>query len=415
LAARAVHLADKRQGVNERLGQLRAAIHIIGGIVPDNQATFHEMRQRFDELVKDADLAGETRGDTLSAKKNAVEMLKTRLTGLQSHIDALAETSSHLPLEDLRRRDKIAQAVGLPSSDLPYIGELVDVDPAHKDWRIALEKLLRVQARRMLVPAEHFGRVAAYVNDTDFGARVRFERVLTRTARFSMNTADNRRAYTRLKIKPNTPFADWLHTALQTRFDHACFTSVLEYEGHQGSALTINGLMKDRGDYHEKRDDFRIKDPRDYFLGWNNDEKVRSLRGEKTELELEMRKLVQAVIDQRSSNDTVKMRRDMAMDVLKNLPTFDLVDIGSVNRDLASLEKEHQHLAKSDPEAAKVAADLSKATENLAEFRTIIQENIEKCGGRKVQLNALDESLVEINSWKTTAMTLTLKIEVVGA
>ena len=403
LAARSLQLGEWRRLVESRVNQLRAAMQVIGERVPDDQASFHGMREKLNGLVKQADAAEEDRGDTLAARKNSVESLRLRLGELQGHIDALAQTGSHLPLSDLQRRDEIAQAVGLRSADLPYLGELLDVDPAHKEWRVALEKLLRTQARRMLVPMEHFGRVAAYVNATDFRARVRLERVPLRATRFTMDQTDPRRAYSRLRIKPGTPFADWLHNTLRARFDHVCFQSVQDYEKHQGTALTLEGLLKDRGDYHEKRDDIRINGPRDYFLGWENEDKVRSMRADKAELEQQLREAAEAVTKQRSTNDTMRGRRDMAMEVLKNLPTFDLVDLGAVNRDLAALEKERQHLAKSDPAAAKVEAALAQANDELARSQRIITDSTETRGSLQQLFKDHGEQLIEIDDWKADA------------
>jgi uncharacterized protein YPO0396 len=231
------------------------------------------MRESLDELVKKADASEEQRGDDLAARKSRVDDLRARVADLKSHIDALAESNSHLPFEDLKRRDEIAAAVNLRPSDLPYLGELLDVDPDQSTWRVAIEKLFRTQARRMLVPSQHFSRVVQHIRATDFGARVRFERAPLNTTRFTMDQFDARRAYARLRLKPGTPFADWLHNTLRTRFDHMCYTHIGEYEKATTAALHIDGLVKDRGDYHEKRDDIRIRGPKDYYLGWNNEEK----------------------------------------------------------------------------------------------------------------------------------------------
>jgi uncharacterized protein YPO0396 len=403
LAARATQLAERRQLVSSRLTQLRAALGVIGGRVPDDQDGFHAMRERLDALVKQADAGEEERGDTLAEKKKSVETLRMKLAELQEHIDALAQHSSHLPMDDLSRRDEIAKAMSLRSTELPYIGELIDVDSTHNEWRIALEKLLRTQARRMLVPNEHFSRVAAYVNGNNFGARVRLERVPAKTVRFTMDQPDARRAYARLRIKSGTAFADWLHNTLRTRFDHVCFKSVQDYEKHTGSALTIDGFVKDRGDYHEKRDDIHIRGVRDYFLGWDNTEKVRSLRADKADLDQQVRDAADGVSQQRSSNDTAKARRDLAMEVLKNLPTFDMVDMGAVNRDLAALEKERQHLAKSDPEAAKVEADLADANSDLLRFQQVATDQTGRKGGLQQQHAELGTLLIEIDDWKADA------------
>lgn len=404
LSVRATQLTKRRMETNQRLGELRGALSVVGGRLPDSRETFHAMRESLDELVNRADASEERRGDELSGRKTRVDALKAQVAELKTHIDALAESNSHLPFEDLKRRDEIAAAVNLRPTDLPYLGELLDLDPDQGAWRVAIEKLLRTQARRMLVPFQHFSRVVQHIRGTDFGARVRFERVMLNTTRFTMDQFDARRAYARLRIKPGTPFADWLHNTLRVRFDHTCYTAIGDYEKSTTTALHIDGLVKDRGDYHEKRDDIRIRGPKDYYLGWNNEEKVRSLRADQADLEEQLREAVQAVTDQRSANDGAKAKRDLAVEVLKNLPTFDLIDMSAVNQDLAALERERTHLAKADPEAAKVEKELADAQRDLDGCEKIVKDTTEKHGGLKQRFKDLGGLLQDIDEWRADAV-----------
>lgn len=404
LTARATQLAERRMKINERLNQLRAALSVIGTRVPDDRSSFHTMRDALDRLVQSADASEEQRGDALADRKRTVESLRTRAAALQEHIDALTDSNSHLPFEDIRRRNEIAAALKLRPTDLPYLGELLDVDPDHGAWRVALEKLFRTQARRMLVPQALFSRVVQHIKAQDWGTRVRWERVSLATVRFTMDQFDPRRAYARLRVKPGTPLADWLHNTLRTRFDHVCHASLADYEKATGTALHIEGLVKDRGEYHEKRDDVRIRGPKDYYLGWDNEEMLRSLRADKVALNEQLEDALQAIADQRSANDSTKNKRDLAIEVLKNLPTFDLIDISSVNQDMAALERERIQLAKTDPEAAKVEEDLERALSELEGLHRTITETTKKHGGIQQRHKDLGELLLEIDDWRADAV-----------
>ena len=128
-----------------------------------------------------------------------------------------------------------------------------------------------------------------------------------------MDQFASRRAYARLRITPGTPLTDWLHNTLRTRFDHVCHGNIADYEKATGTALHIEGLVKDRSDYHEKRDDVRIRGPKDYYLGWDNEEMLRSLRADKVALNEQLEDAIQAIVDQRSANDGTKTKRDLAI------------------------------------------------------------------------------------------------------
>ena len=404
LTNRATQLAERRMKINERLAHLRAGLSVIGNRMPDDRSSFHALRETLDRLVQNADASEEQRGDELAARKRTVETLKTQVTALQEHIDALTDSNSHLPAEDIRRRNEIAAALNLRPTDLPYLGELLDVDSDHGVWRVALEKLFRTQARRMLVPHALFSKVVQHIKANDWGARVRWERVSLSTARFTMDQFDSRRAYARLRIKPGTPLADWLHNTLRTRFDHLCYGNIADYEKATGTALHIEGFVKDRSEYHEKRDDIRIRGPKDYYLGWDNEEMLRSLRADKVALNEQLEDAIQAILDQRSVNDGTKTKRDLAIEVLKNLPTFDLIDISAVNQDLAALERERLLLAKTDPEAAQVEADLATALGELEGFKLTVTDTTKRHGSIGQRHKDLGVLLEEIDDWKADAI-----------
>jgi uncharacterized protein YPO0396 len=408
LARRSQELTALRRQVEDRANQLRGALAVIGASMPKNNEEFAQLRSELDRVVNVADRSDEERGDRLAKAKVKVEQMQEQRAQLQKHLDVLALNSSHLPREDLEVRAEIARAVGLKPADLPYVGELVDVDPAHHQWRIALEKLLRASARRILVPADRFGAVAAYVNSTDFGRRLRLEKV-GRPQRLTMHVPDLRRAYSRLRIKPNSPFGDWLYNSLITHFDHVCFESVAEYEKSVGPALTIQGLLRGKGDYHEKRDDIRIRGPLDYFLGWDNEEKIRSLRAERANLDDALREAAALVEKTRHSNEDERQRRDLAKEVLVNVPRFELIDLGAVNQDIGALETQRRQMAQFDPHAAEAERLIAALMdEKLTQERTVA-DSTRQLGAHDQECRELKASLQEIEDWQseTTAPTET--------
>lgn len=400
LTRRSQELATLRRQVEDRANQLRGALTVIGASMPKDVEEFAALRAELDQVVNAADRSDEQRGDRLARAKLKVEQMQEQRTQLQKHLDALALNSSHLPREDLEIRADIARAVGLKPADLPYIGELVDVDPAHHQWRVALEKLLRASARRILVPAERFGAVAAYVNSTDFGRRLRLEKV-GRPQRLTMHVPDPRRAYARLRIKPNSPFGDWLHNSLITQFDHVCFESVADYEKSTGPALTIQGLLRGKSDYHEKRDDIRIRGPLDYFLGWDNEEKIRSLRAERANLDDALREAAGLVEKTRHSNEDERQRRDLAKEVLANVPRFELIDLSAVNRDIAALEKQRKQMAQSDPDAAEAERLIAARLDDKAAQERTVADSTRQLGAHDQECRELKASLQEIEEWQT--------------
>lgn len=402
LSDRAASLADRRVEVSQAAEQLRAALRTIGKIpFPASSHEFVEMTAQLKQIVDGADASEESR---ISAVFEAAEGLKTlqgKLVLIDEAITGAKESGSHLPPRDLAARARVAQAMGLKNSDLPYVGELIDVAPSHAEWRVALEKLLRTYARRMLVPQGHASRVLAFVNATKFERhRFRLEVVPARVTRFTIGGNDPKLACAKLRIKPNTPFGDWLSNALGSTFDHACFKDVADYDRHRGRAVTLDGLVKGGGEYHEKRDDIEIESALDYFLGWDNEEKMQALRQERTRLTAAIAQADAAVIAARNAHGTQKSRRDAAKGVLDSLKTFQSVDLGAVNKDLAALEKDRALLAQFDPEAAETEKAIADAAGLLATAVARSNDLVEQRGGFSTRIEQLQEEIQEIEDWE---------------
>lgn len=398
--SRSAKLEEERAQIEAALRQLRAALSVLQMEAPADASSFAEFRLRLTGLVDAADTNAELRGDKLAAAKQLVTNLQARRQDVIRQRRAAEQSGTHLPADDLDCRDQIAEAVGLSSGDLPFFAELVDVDPTQEAWRVALEKLLRGHARRMLVPTEHFPKVAAHVNATDFGRRVRMERVYLKNTRPPQSgSGDTQRAWGKLRVRPGSPFSDWMHQTLRTRFDHMCFDAIQDYERHVGMALTKAGLTKDRGDYHEKKDDVRIVGPRDYFLGWSNEGLIRALESEEATLDAQLAVAVKGVAAQRGENDDLQQRRNVASDVLAALPRFDLIDIGSVNKRLALLAADRETFAKTDPEAAAVAGKIEEARKARDAAKKRENEARDTAGGIRSDLKGIETDLRDIDEW----------------
>lgn len=397
LATRAATLTTRRQTTLLALNELTSALRMLKIAVPTNEPAFQEMRLTLQRLIETTDNATETHGDELARRKTRVTEIEEQIRQLRIDLETTKASSSHLPREDLDRRDRIAAAVGLRAVDLPYVGELVDVDPAQSKWRVAMEKLLRTFARRMLVPSEKFEEVAKFVNGEDFGARVRMERVHTKTARFTMGDPPQNAACRKLKVKPNSPFTDWLKNSLESHFDHRCFENVAEYARCSSSAVTFEGLVKGgRGDYHEKRDDVRIRDARDHFLGWDNLEKIRSMQAELVQLSESHTQAVGNVDRQRQANRGAADARDMAKAIVANLTSYAQINMSAVNQELAKLEAERRELAKEDPDAAAAERCLAELGQHLTETQAVANQQLERKGSLETVIRGLRSQLHDV-------------------
>lgn len=371
LTRRAAELAAQRREVDARAKELSVTLQNLKLPMPTSEKTFQSMRASLQEIIQKADEAEELQNDELAGRKLAVRDLATQIAAIDTEIETLRRATSHLPSSYLKLRAEIADACGLKEADLPYVGELVDVDPAQAQWRVALEKLLRTFARRILVPAANFPQVARYVNETTFaGRRVRLARVPLKPARFTMGALADNAAARKLRVKHSSPHADWLRNTIEMDFDHRCFDDVDAYERCMTTAVTLTGLTKGkRQEFHDKFDDIEIRDARDYYLGWDNQEKVRGLLEERRLLEARHTDAVTLVNRQREQNTSAKTSRDLAKLILNSLKSFDEINLGAVNGNLAALAHQRRELEAADPDAAAAESRIAELQSQLDTLR----------------------------------------------
>lgn len=140
-------------------------------------------------------------------------------------------------LHDSRRI--LAEAVGLSASELPFVGELVEVRAEFEPWREAFNLALGGFATTLLIDAAHLERFREAINAVRTPARLRYEGVHTGLER--RGALDPRSLPGRLDYR-ETVFTGWLKDRLEQQFGFICVDSARELRDHP-RALTLTGQV----------------------------------------------------------------------------------------------------------------------------------------------------------------------------
>src|SRR5690606_33211342 len=123
-------------------------------------------------------------------------------------------------------RQQISDDLNLPLDDLPFVGELLKVRDGESAWEGVLERLLNSFAQDLIVPEGHYRQVSAYVNANNLRGRLVYHRVdssqTERPRQQRESDVPGVMAYTKLDIKQDTPYLEWLAEQLIRRFDYVC-------------------------------------------------------------------------------------------------------------------------------------------------------------------------------------------------
>jgi uncharacterized protein YPO0396 len=194
---------------------------------------------------------------------------------LTAELESLRKQRSNISGQMLRLRDMLCGELGLATDALPFVGELIQVREDASDWEGAAERLLHNFGLSLLVPEQHYGAVAAWVDRTHLGARMVYYRVrpMAKAEAHELHPASLVR---RLMIKPASLFYHWIEAELARRFDYACCDSMDQFR-REKYAITHNGQVKAGGERHEKDDRRSLDDRTHYVLGWSNEAKIAAL------------------------------------------------------------------------------------------------------------------------------------------
>jgi uncharacterized protein YPO0396 len=266
----------------------------------------------------------------------------------QRELESLKDRKTQIPAWLVGFRTQLCGDLYIEDEDLPFAGELLQVNEKETAWEGAIEKLLRDTGISLLVPRQHYKSVSKYVNDNPLrgadgkGIKLTYlEADIESTTPITRQLDNDSIAY-KIDIKPDSPFESWLETYLQRVFGDFLCVDVSRLQ-HVPYGITMQGLIKSGKIRHTKDDRKRIDDRRNYVLGWSNAEKIKALEEIIADLENEIRLLRSGLMtiekDQKNNEDT---RQQLTL--LLSVRDFDRINWKYHVEKIHQLEEERHEL-----------------------------------------------------------------------
>lgn len=383
--AKNLEFAIKNDQVGRQLQELKREINILEGEVKKKQAA----SQNYDERARR--LGFESYGDraTFYANRSQGEARKQEiaehLTTLQSQrddqitqkaeikkqhqhiaeeLDSLRRRESQIPQKNLAIRDRIAEALEIESSELPFVGELLKVREEAQVWEGAIERLLHNFALHVLVPPEHYRRVNDYVRRTHLRGRLTYFHVQPLAPNPTQRAMNPWYVPQRLDIKPESGlFGDWLRERLVKQFNYVCCENVQDFE-HEPRAITPEGLIKHGQARHEKDDRSKVGDRSQYVLGWSNARKIQALETELDQINLQL-SAIELSIQQVERQQKQRQRETECLQDLMNVLEFAEIDWRSLESDRLELERRRTQLEANSEQLQQLQTQLEQTEAEL--------------------------------------------------
>lgn len=234
------------KGVGARLTEVRRARTRLDGALrvldatATSEAELSAVAARARAALEDAGgkkAARDAFGEAMSAR-NAE---RAGLAELEAERSAAAERRGNIPDHLHRARAALAEAAGLTTDDLPFVGELLEVRTEFEPWRGAFNLALGGFATKVLIDTARIQAFRKAIDSVPTSTRIRFEGVPT-GMRDDVGL-DSRTLPGRLDVRSG-PFAGWLKHELAGRFAYVCVDTPGQLGQHK-MALTRSGQQSE--------------------------------------------------------------------------------------------------------------------------------------------------------------------------
>lgn len=381
---------DERQGHFGRYQSLVQALGLDDRLDADGFVANRSLaRERSEQLGQQLEQE-EQQGDELKLQLRR-QQVEQEATG--EELQALNKRQSNIPLKQLAIRERLCESLGLPESELPFVGELLQVKAGEQHWQGALERVLHGFALSLLVPEHLYAGVCDFIEHNHLGARLVYHRVKAQTDYLPIQ-AEPGQLPDKVEIKPDSPFYPWLDRELKQRFQYRCCASLEDFR-RSDKAITAQGQIKSGPSRHEKDDRHPIHDKSRYVLGWSNKEKIQLLAARFSQLQQHIGGLQRQLEQHRQQRNRLDELRRQAL----NLSDFDLdfeqLDWPGLSRQIEQLQQQKAELEQSSDRLKALQAALDAARKAAEETQRQRERLLTDSGKLDSEIEALGQAVTE--------------------
>lgn len=270
---------DKRKRENEAYNEFAESLALLKN---PNEVQFYENYQKLNELKINLNQQIKDLDNTIFELKKEYQKLQQDFRYGERELQTLRTQTNNITGRVAEIRAEIIEKLGINQNELPFVGELIQVKSAEKDWESAIERLLHNFALRLIVPERYYDQVNQYVNQNNLKGRIVYHKFRTETYLELNYGVSGKMLINKLEFNQKSEYFRWVENQIQTNFDYICTNNLEEFKQFK-RALTITGLTK-TDDRHEKDDRPQVFNRENYVLGWDNKEKIRWWLEELTKL-----------------------------------------------------------------------------------------------------------------------------------
>ena len=327
--------------------------------------------------------------NSINADEYSLRRYKEELEELNIEIIYLQNNPSNIPQKVSKIRNDMAKKLDIDTSELPFIGELIEVKD--EKWNGAIERILHSSALSLLVDKKYYDKVSEYVDKTNLRGKLIYLKVDTQKEYNPFRNETLNSLLDKIEIKVDTPYFDVVKNFLYERFDIPCVDSLNDFKRFK-KALSIHGQFKTNFIRHEKDDRYDINDKSRWVLGWDNLSKLKEFQKQYQNTKQKSELISNRIVKIKQKQKELEQRRDSIRDALK-YDNFDKINWYRYSKEIDKLNNEKEELQKSNNIIKTLKNRLEEVQIEYRLQRKNIDEVISKIGKLNEQIEQKEEKL----------------------
>lgn len=363
----------------------------LGLLIPDTLDQFTQNQAALKQRLQEAETRESVIQNEITECTVHFKTQQQLYQVLEEELHSLRQRQTNISAQQIELRTQLCQTLNLPEEDMPYVGELLQIQESESRWQGVAERLFHQFGLSLLVPDRHYQTVSAWVERTHLKGRLVYYRVPAFIDSRQQKTTQPGSLVEKIQIKPDTEFYGWLELELSKRFDFLCCDDLNDFrKAHQ--AVTSSGQVKFSNQRHEKDDRYRIDDKSRYILGWNNQEKIKALMFQKQVQEQRLHELATQISRQQDAQKQLAQEKIKILR-LESFKEFNALCWQDLTRIIAVLEQEKERLEQTSDVLKVLNEALEKNKEHIKSLEQQLDQQKDKASKSEAKMEWAQQQL----------------------
>ncbi len=360
----------------------------VGLLANPTAETFVENRETARVEKGKCQISLDKKNEELRLAKNGDDKFEENIKKNIAILQTLQKNKNNISGREAAIREEILTAIGASAIEIPFVGELIRVKDEEKDWENSIEKILHNFGLRLIVPDKYYKAVNEYVNTHDLRGRIVYHRYEETSSLLGFQTQPANCLLYKLEFNKKSLYSTWAEDAICDHYNYACVDNLEEFYRYKEKAVTKEGLIKSVHNKHEKDDRPHRNNRENYVLGWDNKEKIATIRAAVKELQEQQKKNKDDIRRINLDIEALDKRKECFDDIFKLFTKFEEINWEETARAIQEKEEKKKKLEATNDKVKELQLQLDEVKKALCklEKETIVSKNGEIFQIEKVDL-----------------------------